>query len=131
MADNADVLVGRSEEIAEGSVVLVEVDGVEVGVVRAGGVLAAFENRCPHQGGPVCYGEVLGQQEAVIDEQRRIVGERFSDQRFNLICPWHGWSYDVATGENICDRRFRLRRWPVVTEDGAVYLRRPERGMAQ
>jgi thiamine pyrophosphate-dependent acetolactate synthase large subunit-like protein/nitrite reductase/ring-hydroxylating ferredoxin subunit len=38
----------------------------------------ALDNRCPHQGGPLGEGQVDGKW---------------------LICPWHGYEYDPATGE--------------------------------
>jgi nitrite reductase (NADH) small subunit len=115
-------LVGPLEDIPEGRPVLVDAGGVRVGVVRVGDQISAFENRCPHQGGPVCYGEVKPVQEAVLDERRRIVAERFSRTRFTLSCPWHGWSYDALTGVNVCDRRYRLRRLEVSSRGGNVYV---------
>lgn len=121
----AEHRVGAVEDIPEGAVVTVDVDGVEVGVLRTGGQLHAYENRCPHQGGPVCYGRVIGRQEAILDERSRVVGERLSSERFDLVCPWHGWSYDTSTGENIGDRRYRLKRWDVAVRDGTVYLTGP------
>jgi nitrite reductase (NADH) small subunit len=118
-------LVGPADGLQEGSITIVEVNGVEVGVLRVLGQIRAFENRCAHQGGPVCYGEILGHVEAVLDDQKRIVSERFSEERFNLICPWHGWSYDPLTGECIADRRIKLKSWEVVERDGQIYLRLP------
>lgn len=117
--------VGSLSEIPEGGVVVVDVDGVEVGVLRAGGELRAYENRCPHQGGPVCYGRLMGRQEAILDERQHVVGERLSTERFDLICPWHGWSYDALSGENIGDRHYRLKRWDLAVRDGSVYLLGP------
>ena len=118
-------LVGPAAELQEGSVKIVEINGVEVGVLKVLGQIRAFENRCPHQGGPVCYGEILGQVEAVLDDRKQIVSERLSEENFNLICPWHGWTYDALTGECIGDRKIRLKSWEVVEKEGQVYLRVP------
>ena len=63
--------------------------------------------------------------EAVLDDRKQIVSERLSEENFNLICPWHGWSYDALTGECIADRKIRLKSWEVVERDGQVYLRVP------
>ena len=84
-----------------------------------------FENCCPHQGGPVCYGEILGQVEAVLNDKKQIVSERFSEENFNLICPWHGWTYDALTGECIGDRNIRLKSWKVVIKQDQVFLQVP------
>jgi nitrite reductase/ring-hydroxylating ferredoxin subunit len=37
-----------------------------------------------------------------------------------LTCPWHGWQYDVRTGENEFDRAIRLRTFDVRIDDGEV-----------
>jgi nitrite reductase (NADH) small subunit len=116
---------GRVQDIPEQGVVVVEVDGVEVGIMKLLGQLHAFENRCPHQGGPVCDGLLIGQQEGVLDASQRVVGERLSTERFNLVCPWHGWSYDPVTGANIGDARVRLRRWGVEVRGEEVFLTPP------
>ena len=118
-------LVGPVAELQEGSVKIVEVNGVEVGVLKVLGQIRAFENRCPHQGGPVCYGEILGQVEAVLDDRKQIVSERLSEENFNLICPWHGWTYDALTGECIADRKIRLKSWEVVIKEDQIYLQVP------
>ena len=120
--------VCRRDETGPEKVLIVEVDGIEVGLLRVGGALLAFENVCPHQGGPVCDGEVLGPVEAVLDDQKHVVRERFAEGRRVLICPWHGYSFDVATGECITDRKLRLRRREARERGGFVYVparRRP------
>jgi nitrite reductase (NADH) small subunit len=37
-----------------------------------------------------------------------------------LTCPWHGWQYDVRTGENEFDRAIRLQTYEVRVEDGEI-----------
>jgi nitrite reductase/ring-hydroxylating ferredoxin subunit len=48
------------------------------------------------------------------------------DDRFVLRCPAHGHEFDVTTG--VCDadprRGGRVRTYPVVVEDGKVYVER-------
>ena len=96
--------------------------GVEVGVFRVHGKLVAYENRCRHQGGPVCTGAVMGKLEAVLGPGGTILEERFSEDELHLVCPWHGWEYDLATGECAADRRITLRAFDVREEDGQVYV---------
>ncbi|MEM7530575.1 MAG: hypothetical protein AAF639_00240 [Chloroflexota bacterium] len=38
-----------------------------------------------------------------------------------LVCPWHGWEFHLLTGEALADRR-RLQHFPVVVENGMVYV---------
>ncbi len=117
--------VCRCDDVTAEAVTVVEVDGVEVGLVRVGGTITAFENICPHQAGPVCDGEVMGPVEVLLDSDRRMLDERFAAHRRILICPWHGYSFDVATGECITDRKIHLRRWKVREDDGVVYVTVP------
>jgi nitrite reductase (NADH) small subunit len=110
------------DEVLHGHFRIVEAGGTDIGLIRVHGRIVAFENVCPHQGGPVCQGELLGRLEVLLDAQKRIAEERFSESDITLICPWHGWTYDVATGECITDRKIRLRRREVEESDGVVYL---------
>jgi nitrite reductase/ring-hydroxylating ferredoxin subunit len=73
----------------------------------------------------VCQGEVLGRYEAVLAPDRSIACERFSEEVLHLVCPWHGWEYEVETGECVTDRRLRLRAFPTVVRDGQVFVRLP------
>jgi nitrite reductase/ring-hydroxylating ferredoxin subunit len=117
-----EVAVCGSDDIRESDGVLAIVDGIELGVFRVNGELVAYENRCRHQGGPVCTGAVLGKLEAVLGPGGTIVEERFSDRELHLVCPWHGWEYHLATGVNTVDPALRLRSFPVSERDGRVYV---------
>jgi nitrite reductase/ring-hydroxylating ferredoxin subunit len=48
-------------------------------------------------------------------------GETFS-QDMHFVCPWHGYEYDLKTGECVGNRKLRLRNYAVVERDGAVYV---------
>ena len=45
----------------------------------------------------------MGKVEAVLDEDKRQLRERFSTSEIHLVCPWHGWEFDVRTGQSWCD----------------------------
>ena len=115
--------VGPMGDIPDGGGVLAVADGVEIGVFRVGGGLVAYENRCMHQGGPVCTGEIVGRYEQVLNADGTVSGERFVDEEPRIACPWHGWEYDLETGRCTADGRYRLRRFPVVVRDGDVFVR--------
>lgn len=102
----------------DGSRVLVEVDGVEVGVFRIDGEFHAVLNLCVHQGGPLCEGELRGRYEVDDDGWEWI----FDPVERNVVCPWHGWKYDVTTGRNIDDERYTVPTFEVEVEDGVVYV---------
>jgi nitrite reductase (NADH) small subunit len=119
--------LGASDDVPEGGWRILDLGEVEVGVVRAAGRLYAYENRCPHQGGPVCYGVAVSRHEVVLDGGRRVVEERLDPGCLHLICPWHGYAFDAATGVCVVDPRLRLRAWDLVERDGQVFVREPQR----
>ncbi len=114
--------VCQADEIAEHGGVLADLGGREVGVFKRDGRLYAYDNRCIHQGGPVCSGDLLGATRAELDATGQVLRELLDDTEPRLICPWHGWEYDLLTGELAHDRRRRLRRFEVTVEDGVVYV---------
>lgn len=117
----SEQLIGPTTDFVDDDRKIVDVAGREVVVLRVEGKFHAFENRCLHQGGPVAEGKVMGRVEAVLDEQRRLVCERFAED-LQIICPWHGWAYELETGVCAADSRRRLRKFPVNVRDGMVYV---------
>jgi nitrite reductase (NADH) small subunit len=120
--------IGEAAEVPEGRFLCRRVGDRDIGVIRVGGELRAYENRCPHQGGPVCLGEVVPHREAVLAPDGRWLGERDAPDDVEVACPWHGFSFRVRSGENIADARLRLRSWAVVERSGAIYVRDPREG---
>ncbi len=99
-----DILVAQVTEIGEGERKIVDVDGVSIGVFHHKGNWHALRNSCLHRGGPVCTGKLEGDR---------------------LICPWHGYTYDVTDGHLLIDSSAHLEKYPVVIQDDQVYLRLP------
>lgn len=118
----AGLFAGKENEYGEGSRRIVRHGETEIGVFRVDGTFYAYENSCLHQGGPVCEGVIIGKVEAVLGEDKGVVEERFSEKENHIVCPWHGWEYDVVTGECAADRRMRLKRYEVVLRGGEVYV---------
>lgn len=83
----------------------------------------AYENRCAHQGGPVCQGRIVGRTEVTVREDGSLGAERHSDEHLHLVCPWHGWEFDVGTGRCAADPRAGLRAFDVVVRGDDVFLR--------
>ncbi|MFL5802061.1 MAG: Rieske (2Fe-2S) protein [Roseiflexaceae bacterium] len=105
-------IVATVEEIPPGGRKIVEVAGRSIGVFNLGGVFFALRNRCPHQGGPLCSGSLGG----LISAPRP--GEyHYSRAGEMLRCPWHGWEFDIRTGQSWFDpARVRVRRYEVTVE---------------
>ena len=110
------------DDVPENGGVLADIGGREVGVFNYAGKLLAYDNRCIHQGGPVCTGELVGATRVELTDGQEVMRVTLDDDEMRLVCPWHGWEYDLATGELAHDRRISLRRFEVSVEDGIVYI---------
>jgi nitrite reductase/ring-hydroxylating ferredoxin subunit len=117
-----EILVGTRADFEADGRRIISVRGIDIGVLQYDGRFYAYENRCVHMGGPVCEGRILGKVETVLDDDKTVLGERFSEAEVHLICPWHGYEYDLATGECAVDRRLRLRRFDVVEKGDDIYV---------
>ena len=111
-------VVASVDEIPVGGRKIVEVGGRSIGVFNVGGEYFGLRNRCPHQGGPLCQGKLWGAIEATVP------GEvRFSRQGEILTCAWHGWEFDIRTGQSWCNpARLRVRSYEVRVEPGAAIV---------
>lgn len=93
------VAVGRVAELTFAPGATVEVEGVEIAIFRHQGTYHALQNSCPHAGGALAEGEQDGA---------------------SVRCPWHGWSFDLHTGECNTIPEDRTRSYPVREVDGAL-----------
>jgi nitrite reductase/ring-hydroxylating ferredoxin subunit len=101
----SDVRVARLEDLAAGQPQLVTVNGTRVALVRVGDTVYACGDTCPHSGGPLSEGRLRGMR---------------------LVCPFHGWMYDVRTGECVIPGRgARVPIYPVRVEAGEVWVEAP------
>jgi nitrite reductase/ring-hydroxylating ferredoxin subunit len=117
-----DYVVARSEELQDGGRKVVEVGGTELGVFRVGEDLYAYSNYCAHRGGPVCQGMMTRRVVTVLDDDKRYVGDDYSD-RVNVVCPWHGYEYDLRTGAHPAIDTVRLQSYQVWERDGDILVR--------
>ena len=93
------VPVARVEDIPPGTVRPLRAGEEDIAVAHCNGGFYAVQGHCLHLQGPLGHGELEG---------------------CVLTCPWHGWQYDVRTGENEFDRAIKLRCYEVRVEDGDV-----------
>src|ERR1700751_2460046 len=119
-----EIAVGKLADIAEGDYRIFAVEELEVGIFRTGSKVLAYENVCPHAGGPVCQGKILHQVEEIITPDKKSAGLRFGKQR-HIVCPWHGYEFDLATGCHPGDASVRLTPVKVAVRDGQIYVSVP------
>lgn len=81
------VTVATVDEIPPGTGRTVDVNGIWIALFNIEGTFYAIDNTCPHAGGPLGEGKF---REGVVE------------------CPWHGWRFDVATGERVGNPNFTV-----------------------
>ncbi|SRR5258706_12719884 len=64
-----DVPIGRVKSVRAGS--------ETIALYRTAKGVFASESRCPHRGGPLAEGDIIGDE---------------------IVCPWHLWGFNLETG---------------------------------
>jgi nitrite reductase/ring-hydroxylating ferredoxin subunit len=107
-------VVAKVSELPPGTRRLVTVKGRPIVVFNVNGEMLGLLNRCPHQGGSLCHGVVTGLVEGAK------AGEFHLSRAGEIIrCPWHGWEFDIRTGQSYCDpEAIRTRKYDVSVEPG-------------
>jgi 3-phenylpropionate/trans-cinnamate dioxygenase ferredoxin subunit len=114
-------VVARKADVAPGSCKIVNARGREIGLFDIRGEYFALSNRCPHKGAELCRGMIVGLA------QSSAPGEYHLARSGEFIrCPWHGWEFDIRTGQSWCDpKSVRARQFHVRVEPGSELLKGP------
>jgi nitrite reductase/ring-hydroxylating ferredoxin subunit len=87
------VKVAKTSELNERPLKKVQVEGHDIALARVDGKYFAFDNVCPHRGGPLSNGELAGDK---------------------VACPWHGGEFNCCTGDLLHPPPVeRIRTYPV------------------
>ncbi len=89
----SEVPVGTCREVA--------VAGQMIAVYNVEGTFYATTNVCVHRGGPLGQGMLDGRA---------------------VMCPWHAWNWDVATGENTANPTLKIAAYEAKLEGGDVMV---------
>lgn len=73
------IKVADVSELKPGECKVVTAGERELALANVDGTFYCVDNICPHQGGPLGEGILEGQQ---------------------IVCPWHGWRFDVTNGKS-------------------------------
>ena len=109
--------VGNVGEIPVGQRKIIEIDDKSIGVFNVNGEYVAVLNICPHEFAPVCRGRVSGTTLKSPTHEYR-----WGREGEILFCPWHGWEFDLLTGDALTDKRKRLKHYPVTVENDTIFV---------
>lgn len=118
----AEWFVAKSSEMKDGDRRIVTAGRHEIGVFFKEGSFYAYSNICLHQGGPACEGVLIANVVDIVNPaDHTYEGQTFGDET-HFVCPWHGYEYDIKTGEFVGDRKQKLRKFEVVTRGDDIYV---------
>jgi nitrite reductase (NADH) small subunit len=98
------VRVGRVSELPPDTATEVLIDGNPYALCNAGGTIRALSGVCLHSGGPLGQGQI-------------------HDGR--IVCPYHLWEFDCATGEYDFNPAMRVPTFEVKVEGDDILLQVP------
>jgi 3-phenylpropionate/trans-cinnamate dioxygenase ferredoxin subunit len=114
-------VVAKVEEVPPGGRKLVTVRGRPIAVFNLKGEFFAIGDKCPHESGSLCAGRIVGLAEADLPGEYRL-----SREGEFVKCPWHGWEFDIRTGQSWCDPTgTRVRAYDAHVEPGAEIAKGP------
>lgn len=95
------VKIAATADCPPGSAVELVAEDRIVALFNVDGTFYALDGVCPHQGGPLGQGDLAG---------------------CIVTCPWHGWQFDVRSGQHRLNSRLKQPSLPVRIEDRAVLV---------
>ena len=95
------IKVAKVSEVPSDTGKLVEIDGEQISLFNVDGKIYAIHAICPHQGGPLNEGGLNGP---------------------NVMCPWHGWEFDVTSGVCTFNESIKQPTYKVKVEGDDVLL---------
>jgi len=91
----------KKSEVEKGFGKVFEYGQKSIAVFNYEGKFYAIDNLCPHRMGPLGDGPLV---ENVV------------------ICPWHGWQFDVLNGEAVHDERIKQKGYEVKIEKNEIFV---------
>ena len=93
--------VAKVSDMADGGAQTLQIDQQPIALFKLGGLFYAIQNACLHRGGPLADGHLEGTV---------------------VTCPWHGWEFDVKSGECRTMEGAKLKTYPTKIENEDVFI---------
>ncbi len=114
-------VVAHANEIKPGERKLVEIAGRPIALFNLNGEFFAIGDKCPHEAGSLCKGKLGSFADS--DEPGKY---RLTHLGEVIKCPWHGWEFDIRTGQSYCDpQQVRVRSYETGVAHGGDLLKGP------
>ncbi|MBI2106287.1 Rieske 2Fe-2S domain-containing protein [Candidatus Woesearchaeota archaeon] len=96
------IKVASKSEIRNGYGKVIDINGKSIALMNNNEKFFAVENTCKHMGGPLGEGNC---------------------EDGKVICPWHGWSYDLKTGKNTFNEEIKLETYEVKIDGENILIK--------
>jgi uncharacterized protein len=114
-------VIAPVDELPPGTRKFLTIDERPIAVFNIKGEFFGLLNRCPHQGAALCEGPLIGLAQS--SDPGAVEYTRLGEI---IRCPWHGWEFDIRTGQSYCDpKRFFVKAYPVNVETGLSVVKGP------
>jgi len=110
------VYITQVNDLPPGERKLITVNNRSIGVFNTGTQIVAILNICPHELAPLCLGKVGGT--TLPSKPGEFIWGRDNEI---IRCPWHGWEFDLLTGDCLTDKR-KVKRFTTIVEDEKIYI---------
>ena len=94
--------IAKTTELAVGRAKAVDVEGRRIALYHTADGFFATDNTCPHRGGPLAEGDLIGNE---------------------ITCPWHLWGFDVETGKCAGNNEIAVVAHQVLVEGDRVMVK--------
>jgi nitrite reductase/ring-hydroxylating ferredoxin subunit len=95
------IKAAKTSEIQPGSGKVVSVNGKDLALFNLNGTFYCIDNACVHRGGPLGDGFI---------------------QESTVVCPWHGWQYEITSGQCKTNPPAKLACYQVKVEGDDVLV---------
>ena len=93
--------VAKTSDLADGAAQELTIEGQSIALFKISGKFYAIANHCMHRGGPLATGYIEGSK---------------------VTCPWHGWEFDVKTGDCHTLQGSKQKTYPTKIEKNYVFI---------
>ncbi|MGH9862847.1 MAG: Rieske (2Fe-2S) protein [Candidatus Acidiferrales bacterium] len=95
------IKVAKVNEMPPGTCREFHANGKVIALFNVNGQFYATDNTCLHRGGPLGQGVLDGT---------------------TVTCPWHGWQYNVTTGETVFNEQMKVETFEVKVEGDDIIV---------
>ena len=121
-----EVFVEKVADFAEGDRRIVFHDGIEIGVFHWQGQFYAYRTSACIRAAPAARASSCTRSRTCSAPDKTWLGQKFSADEAHFVCPWHGYEYDIKTGECAGNRKLRLKSYRGRAPRRGTLRRHPE-----